>query len=193
MKKCKLTEKNMSNKHFFKTEQAISVAYYRNRDYPTVKKITRCANISRSTFYRHHQTASHILCDYEEFLFKSYIGEIKKYLRKNTSLRLIFLSFLTFVSSHKAVVKILFREGRKDIIKRMLNRIKPLVISDWRSSNDFDKAYSIYENEILGVIETWSKQYFSTTRLNQVLNEVLYLTRIAPRHLAYFTKTNSLK
>ena len=174
----------MSNQRFFKTEKAIFIAYYKLKDYPSAKKIARHAKISRSTFYRHHQAANNIPRDYEEFLFNSFKDEIKRYLKNDSNLSTVFLRLLVFISNHKAIIKALLDDGRKESIKRMLSQLRPAIIYYWRPANNSDKTYNIYENEMLGIIETWSKHNFSTTKLNHVLNDTLYLTKTAPKRLA---------
>lgn len=184
MKKCKLTEKNMSNKHFFKTEQAIFIAYCKFRDYPSARRIATDARISRSTLYRHHCSAQNIPRDYENLITATYRRRVKELIRREVPPKILFLRTLIFISRHKKVFNALFIEGRKEVIKQMLSELKPSIISIWHNRNSLSKAYNIYENEVLGVIEVWSKCDFSSVKLNKTLNDILYLTRTAPKRLA---------
>lgn len=174
----------MANKKFQKTEQAIFIAYYKFQDYPCVKKISKHAKISRSTFYRHHQNASDIPHDYEVFLLKAYDCQIKSFLKKNSSPKPAVLRLLVFISSNKTVIKALFKDGQKETIKKMLSHIRPLTTSNWRFASNSDKVYRVYENEILGVIESWGKNNFSSCKIDNTLNDILYLTKTAPERLA---------
>ena len=189
MKKSGLTEKSMSNKHFYKTEQAILIAYYKLKDFPKACKIAKQAGISRSTFYRHHSSAYSIPYDYEAYLFSLYSYTIQKLLRRSQiSVKLAYLRTLAFISNHRDLFKILFSENRKEVIKKMLHRLRPLISQSWPASCNTDQAFNIYANEVLALIELWGKHDFSVSMLSSTLSEVLYLTKTAPRHLSPIAK-----
>lgn len=173
----------MSNKHFFKTEQAIFVAYCKFRDYPSARKIATDARISRSTFYRHHYSALSIPRDYENLITATYNRRVQELIKRGASTKILFLRTLVFISHHKKVFKALFIDGRKEVVKQMLAKLKPAIIINWPHADPLDKAYNVYENEVLGVIEAWSKYDFSSAKLNKTLNDILYLTRTAPKRL----------
>lgn len=184
MNSTRLTEKNMANKLFKKNEQAILLAYYKFKDYPTAKRIAHHAKISRSTLHRHHKTPYNIPHDYEEYLFRIYIRKMKSHLKKDQSnLQNLFLRFLVFIFSNREIIQALFRDGHKDFIKRMLGPLKPRILADWRLSGNLDKIYTIYENEILGVIENWGKHHFANQDLSGVLNDIMFLTKTARQKL----------
>ena len=193
MKKSRLTEKNMADRRFKRTERAIFIAYYKMCDYPIAKRIARKAKISRATFYRHHQTASSIPRDHEEYLFKTYTTQMKKYLKKPSNLQTIFLRFLVFLSSNKEVIKLLLCDGRKETIKKMINHLKPVIICSWRFAGNLDNAYNVYENEVLGVIEFWGQKDFAVTKLSKILSEILYLTKTASERLIPLIEPEELK
>ena len=179
-----LTDKNMANKRFRKTEYAIFFAYYRLGSYPSAIKLARTAKISRSTLYRHHKKIQKIPVDYEDFLLHDYARAIQKLIRREAKTRCVFLHTLVFISAHKRVFIALFREERKDIIKNMFGLLKRrIVIKEWRLAGDIDKMYNIYTNEVLGIIEAWSVQNFSNKTLEQVLNDILYLTKASRKKL----------
>ena len=184
MKKCRLTEKKMSNKRFKKTEQAILIAYFRFHDYPVAKKIAKSAKVSRSTLYRHHQTTTNIPYDYEEYLLQAYLRTIHKLSKKkNPSLKTILLRTLVFIASNRDVFLILFQSNHKEVIKKMLDHIKHPILEEWRLGGDLNKMYSIYKNEVLGAIEIWGKANFSNQTLNSALEAIIYLTKTARHNL----------
>lgn len=184
MLNCRLTKKKMANKRFNKIEILIITAHFRHEDCRIVKKIAEYAGISRSTIYRHHQSIETIPQDLEEYLFEVYTSQIEKYLKKAQNLSIIFLRSLTFISSNKLVFQVLFKDGRKEIIKKMLSHLKVVVVAHWGISGKYDKAYNIYQNEVLGTIEFWSERNFSTKFIEKVYKDILYLTETAPEHLA---------
>ena len=174
----------MRNKNFQKNDHAILVAYCNLRNRHSVKKITHHAKISRSTFYRHHRKTHDILFDHEEALYSAYQRAIEESISVKPDEKVLYLKTLVFISSHKVVFRALFKNGRKETIKKMLAMLRPYIIIHWSARNNNDKLYNIYENEILGVIEYWGNRYdFEKSKIDKTLRDILYLTRTAPRRL----------
>ena len=65
----------------------------------------------------------------------------------------------------------------------MIEFLKGRVLEEWHLGGDVDKIYNVYQYEVLGVIEVWSKQKFATKQLDFVLSDILYLTNAARRNL----------
>ena len=183
MKASGLTDKKMANKRFLKTEQAIFIAYFTLRGYPSARKLASAARISRSTLYRHHKKIHSIPVEYEDYLLHNYTKSIRKLLRNNAEIKTIFLCTLVFISNNKAIFVVLFRDGRRESIRRMMECLKTRVIDEWRLAGNTDKMYGIYKNEILGIIEIWFRQNFATKYIDSTLNDILYLTGSARRNL----------
>ena len=183
MKTSGLTEKRMSNKRFRKTEQAIFIAYYTLRDYPTARKLAKRAHISRATLYRHHSGVYAIPIDYEKYLLATYKKAIGGLLRKNAGIKTVFLRTLVFISNNRMVFIVLFRDGHSNAVKKMIEFLKGRVLEEWHLGGDVDKIYNVYQYEVLGVIEVWSKQKFATKQLDSILSDILYLTNTARRNL----------
>lgn len=180
-----LTEKNMTNKRFRQTEHDIFIAYYKLKNHSDTKSLAHHAGISRSTLYRHHQKSQNIPDDYEDYLLLTYNRLIQDCLRsKTTSLSNIYLRTLVFISNHKEVFVALFSDGHQGIIKKMLANLGPKITAFLCLDSKMSTAYIVYENEILGVIEVWSKHNFSSTKLDKTLKDILYLTSTAPERLA---------
>lgn len=173
----------MLNKQFQKTEYAIFIAYCKFRDYPTTKRIAKHAKISRSTLYRHHRSTQKILHDYEELIIAAFSNIAKQLIDKQATEKNLFLHTLVFIVNHKEVFQALFSDGRKEVIKSMLGTLKPALIKRWNTTGGIDKVYNVYENEILGIIESWSKHQFSKSQLEKVLNDIINLTNTAPTRL----------
>ena len=184
MKTSGLTDKNMADKRFRKTEYAIFFAYYKLRSCPSAKKLARTAKISRSTLYRHHKKVQLISVDYEEFLLHDYTKAINRLIKKDAEIRIIYLRTLAFISAHRRVFMALFKEDRKEVVKNMIGLLRARIVTrEWRLSGNLDKMYIIYTNEILGVIECWSTHMFTDKYLEHVLNDILYLTRASRKKL----------
>ena len=185
MKNSGLTEKKMANKKFKKNENAIFLAYYKFRDRPTAKALAKRAGISRSTLYRHHKSPHSIPENYEKYILEVYSKRIKNFLKQGTTLKKLFFRKLVFIHNHHIIFAALFQGGRKDIIKDMLDFIKTPILSEWNYKNP-EKLYKVYQNEVLGLIETWAENGFKADEIEIVLNDILYLNKAAPKHLSRF-------
>ena len=175
----------MSNKRFLETEKAIFVAYCKLQDFVSAKKVAKCAHISRSTLYRHHKIVQNIPKDYERYLADIYAKRMKKYShKKHISLKFIYFRTLIFIYNHRKVFLTLFKEERKDVIKEMLLNLRKEVANKWGQNYISDKLYNVYANEVVGIIETWSKNNFSRKRLDIALGDIMFLTETAPKRLS---------
>lgn len=186
MKKCGLTEKNMSNGRFRNKECIIFISFCKIKDYPSAKKLATLAGISRSTLYRHHKNVQCIPTDYEKYLLHNYHKVIRKLVHKKCiTVRNVLFRTLIFISNNKEIMRMLFEDERKEIIKKMIDYLKPKISAEWGTKGNVDKMYDIYKNEILGCIELWSKQDFSEENLQTTLNDILYLTETASQKLSH--------
>ena len=187
-----LTEKKMADKRFYKTEKAIFVTYYhyyKTQYHCSAKTLAHRANISRSTLYRHHPIPKNILSDYESYLLKSYASNMKHVLsRESTSLKMLFLRSLAFISAHEKLFQLLFKHEQKTIIIKIMNKLKVHIIKEWHQNTVKDAMYVVYSNEILGIIEMWARHNFSHQEIDIILNDILLLTNTAPHRLSLVTK-----
>lgn len=180
-----LTEKKMANKKFRNNENAIFVAYYKFRDCPSAKMLARHAGISRSTLYRHHKSPHFIPENYEKYILEIYSRRIKSFLKQDAPLKKLFFRKLVFIHNHRVIFEVLFNDGRKDIVKEMIEIIRGPILAEWNYKNP-EKLYKVYRNEILGLIEAWSEKGFRADEIEVVLNDMVYLSKAAPKHLARF-------
>lgn len=190
MKKSGLTETKMKNQKFRKTENAIFIAYYKFRDYPTVKALAKRAGIARSTLYRHHKSPRQIPDNYEKYLLEIYSHKMKRFLnQENASLKKLYFRKLIFIHNNQIIFEALFRDGRKEIIKDMIDKIKTPILSEWNYKNP-EKLYKVYQNEVLGIIENWHENNFNAKEIGNILNDILYLNKTTPKHLARFLEAS---
>ena len=191
MKTSGLTEKRMSNKRFRKTEQAIFIAYYTLKDYPTARKLAKRAHISRATLYRHHTNPTKIPRNYEEYLLATYSRIIHRLINKDqATLKVLFLRTLIFISINDKVFGFLFLDGHQDIIKKMFRKLKKRVLQEWNMAGNLEKLYIVYENEVVGVIEAWHQKDFSKKYLAATLDDILFLTKTSPHRLSRLIDNN---
>lgn len=181
----------MQNRKFRKKEEAIFLAYYCLRDYPSVKIIAKRAKISRSTFYRHHKAPHSIPSDYKNYLLSSFSCKISPLLKKKEPpMQLIFLRALVFIHGNRNVIRILFIEGHKEVVADIIDRIKVQLLVGWHYSCCSDRFYQVYKNEIVGIIEVWAGRDFAIDGLGEALDDILFLTQTAPKRLARFLESS---
>ena len=174
----------MADKRFYGAEHAILIAYFKLRDYPSAQKLARTAGVSRATLYRHHHKIQAIPVDYEKYLLRNYSKAIKRFLDRDATPKTLVLRTLVFIACNREMVQILFKSHHQDIIEKMFDRLKPQITQAWHSSDNLDKMYSVYQNEVLGIIKIWSKTGFSDKELGPTLDNILYLTQSAHRNLS---------
>ena len=66
----------------------------------------------------------------------------------------------------------------------MLLNLRKEVANKWGQNYISDKLYNVYVNEVVGIIETWSKNNFSRKRLDIALGDIMFLTETAPKRLS---------
>lgn len=174
----------MLNKKFRLCEQAIFAAYFKVKDLPNAKKLARRAKISRQAFYTHHQSPQWIPYDYEKYLLDSYKAKMKILLeRPREDIKKIYLRMLIFIYSHREVIGALLKDGRTEVIDRMIKVLKGCILREWNLAGDIEDVFHVYEKEVLGIIEIWAQNNFTKKKLDKVLNEILLLTKTSPRRL----------
>ena len=103
-----LTEKQMRNQRFRKTEEVIFMAVFRKKEFTNVGKVAKETKLSRSTIYRHHNPLYLIIPNYERYILSIYDRIIGKQIKnRKVKLEYIFLKTLTFVVSQKRIFLVL--------------------------------------------------------------------------------------
>ncbi len=175
MVKSGLTEKRMQDKRFLHSEEAIINAFLSIRDCISVKFLISRAQISRSTFYRHHKNIKRIVLDYEEYLLDKYSKVINTW-KKDNELRFYFKQLLFFIISNKKIILFLIQHGEKEVLEELIIELEPIVTSAMNLPKWARLTIVVYRNEITGLLTEWSKENFSDEDLNRILRSILYLT-----------------
>ena len=68
----------------------------------------------------------------------------------------------------------------------MVSELKEPILAIWNYGDNSPKLFHVYENEILGIIEAWGEQEFANQEIENVLGDILYLTKTSPKHLSRF-------
>lgn len=90
---------------------------------------------------------------------------------------------LIFIYSHRELIGALIKDGRTEVIDRMIKDLKGCILREWNLAGDIEDVFHVYEKEVLGVIEIWAQDNFAKKKLDKVLNEILLLTKTSPRRL----------
>ena len=90
---------------------------------------------------------------------------------------------LVFVLMNRKVFGELLKMGDDRVVKRMIRRYKNKILDEWGHGVESEKMFDIYENEVLGLIVDWDKAGFADKKMNEVLNDIMYLTRTARQRL----------
>ena len=169
----------MKNRRFRKTEEAIFRVFEKLPVDCTAEEIAKMVGISSSTFYRHHQSVSKILCDYEQLIMEMYAGMVEKINGRNMETGNILYQTLIFVMANKEIIKAVAEKDNYLIIYQMIIFLKPIIMK--RPGED--KIFNIYACEICGVIMDWQENDYAVEQFGVVRKNIIYLTKTARRRL----------
>ena len=177
-----LTEKRMRDKRFLHSEDAIIRSFLSIRDSASVDYLTSRAQISRSTFYRHHKSVERIVLDYEDFLLDKYVKTVKGW-RENRELKFYFRQLLIFTIVNKKIILFLVQQGEKKVFEGLILELEPIILKAINLPKWAKTVLAVYRSEILGLLEEWAKEEFLEDNLNRVLKNIIYLTVTAKERL----------
>ncbi|MBR3180447.1 hypothetical protein IKF57_02910 [Candidatus Saccharibacteria bacterium] len=180
MAKRGLNLKNMSNRRFRKTEDAIFAAYNSIKE-PSAHRIVSKVHISRSTFYRHHKNIHSITRDYEKYILEKYSATLRPFLAKNhTQLKTIILQMLIFIMAHKTIFHAFLKSEHAKILEKLTLHLEPKFAQSLRLPH---RHFGILAKEITGVIEEWGKTNFAESKLDSTLADIIFLVTTAKSRL----------
>ncbi len=172
-----LTEKQMSDKRFKKSEEEIFETIFEQGNLPDVNLVARKTRLSRSTLYRHHKVLYNITTDYEKYLLKNYNSVMRRaMLGGRVKLKSIFYKMLVFIMNNKKIIKALVKRNRTAIFEKMLEQLKKIIIKRCVLPKKSDKMFRIYMMEVIGVIEEWGMRDYCQEEIERVLEDIMYLT-----------------
>lgn len=179
----KATKSQKKNKHYWKTEDSILKAFFQTRSKQTVKKLTKRAKISRSTFYRHHENQYAIMPDLERKTVAEFGREMGKFTRAHgVQTRMLVYRLLNFVRKNGREFGMIVRRGDERTLEAMIDDLLPQIARANHIPTECEALVRVYQKEITGVIETWVMNNFHPGEL-KVLKDIMYLTRTARQRL----------
>lgn len=175
----------MRDKRFIRSEEVIIRAYLSIKGRMTVNNLLSRAQISRSTFYRHHNSMRRILLDYEDYLlmqFKKAKGEW----RGKKEVRFYYRQLLFFIIANKNMVLFLVQHGEEGVIEGLVEELEPVIIEIIRLPKWAEMGVVVHRNELIGLLIEWGRRDgFSEVCLNKVLDNIVYLSLTAKERLLY--------
>lgn len=170
--------RHLKDRRFRKNENLILGIFISERkNSPTTKKIANKTKLSRSTIYIHHHAIKEIIPDYERYILVLFSSSTKKKLRqKNSQLKNLYFDMLVFILQNKKIFKMFLKFNDREIINKMVGKIKNQVIASTNLPKNSQKIFQIYTSEITEIIFMWGRANFSEDKLTQVLSDIMYLT-----------------
>lgn len=173
-----LTEKQLKNKRFRNTEEAILLAYCIAKDNLSPGRIAHLAHISRSTFYRHHQSTASVATDYEAYIYRKATSAITHLLKiKHLRLSTIYNRLLIFISANRRVMSFIIDFGSSDFLSRLLLILEPKLTSATKLQDE--ELLQIYISEVASLIKSWRSSDFNCRQIPTLVNKIDYLTDTA--------------
>ena len=172
-----LTEKQMSDKRFKKSEEEIFEAIFDQDNLPDVNLVAKKTKLSRSTLYRHHKVLYNITTDYEKYILRKFSCVMRcATFGRRVKLKNVFYKMLVFIMNHKKIIKALIKRNRTTIFEKMLERLKGRIIKSCNLPKNSEKIFKVYTMEVVGVIEEWGEKDFCQEEIERVLSDIMYLT-----------------
>ena len=174
----KITEQNLKNQRFRKTEESIIINFCLLKGNLSVKKLIRTAKISHSTFYRHHSSIHEIIPSYEQYILKKYRNIVKKnpYCKK-AQLRYLFRNTLIFLVVHQKIMNFLSRYGSPNFTEALLLALSPKLLSTGKiTSKDM---LDIYLKEVAVIIDKWQQNGYKKEEITKTVDKIMFLTNTA--------------
>ncbi len=154
------------NQKSLRTQQQIEKALFKllqNKTYSeiSIAEITRLAQVSRTSFYRHYKEKNDVLKEYLERLYANFIADIQN--NHLTTLSQQLSAYLGFFQKNPAILAILLNAGFEGILineqtiylKKLLTIVHPeLKLADY--------AIAYQSGGIFMILAWWVKQNYRT-------------------------------
>lgn len=184
----RLTEKRMADRRFRATEAKILKIATSRKSHLKAQDVASNANISRTTFYRHHKAVEQIPQDYADYLLKTYKSQINKLTRRpNVSVKHLYIRTLTFILSHRSEFKALQHSANNTIFASMIKALEPKIITACRLPANSDHMLIAYRGEVSEILTAWGQKGFLARSSNTILRDIMYLTSSIRTRLAPLT------
>ncbi|MBR5647923.1 TetR/AcrR family transcriptional regulator [Candidatus Saccharibacteria bacterium] len=170
-----ITRQKLKNKHFRKTEEAILRVFFEGNGSLTIEQIAKKVGVARSTVYYHHRRVNEIVQDYEKYILGEYCAIVRRL--EGMKINKVFNRMLLFIMVNREVFSILLMGSDRDVLIKMMDEIKPLVIEFAKMHDDFEMVFEIYTNEIIVVVKRWGEMGFLEDKMASVLGDIMYLTQ----------------
>ena len=173
----RISKKGLLNRRYLKTEEAIIEVLLKSKEMPSTVELTKKAQISRTTLYRHHRAIPSIVPDYEKELLSRYKRTLRKLRKKEqTNLKSICLQSLIFIINYQRIFKILFKYSGDRVVEEMVMANQALIAKTYFLPKNPTKMFRIYAKEVAGIVELWGERNFPDSDISAVLKDIMRLT-----------------
>lgn len=167
----------MSNRRCRKTEEKILEAFRNLDDFPSVNLIIKKAGISRTTFYRHHESIYKIRPNYEKYILKDFTKMMRSLVsKKDAKISSVYYRMLIYIMVNKKIFSMLVEKGDSKVIEKMVSRLSGKIKDVYHLPKNSAKILEIYGCEIHGIIENWGREGFCEGKMDDTLKDIMYLT-----------------
>lgn len=170
-----LTKKKLSNRRFRKTEEEILRFFVEEGGNISVDEMAKKLGVARSTIYYHHKKLNDIVPDYEEYILEKYKVMISNL--NNVDLNFLYFKILIFILQEKDIFKFLNDGNRREILIKFLSMIERNVMEDVKLPLKHRRILMIYNSEVSCLIENWEKEGFNEDKIDEVVLDIMYLTK----------------
>lgn len=183
----RISEEQLRDSRFRKTEIAILTVFSATKDIPTPEKLAKQAGVSKATLYRHHKTVYDIVPDYKNYILAQYHNMMRiQRNKKNIKIENLYRKVLFFICRNKRLFLCLFFKSDFVVVEEMINYLKPKISELCALPKNSEKIFVVYKKEIAGLIEAWAKTNFEEARIDEVLADVVFLTKTMRKRLQPF-------
>lgn len=167
----------MRNRRYCQTEEVFVRIILKGDFYISADELAKRAGVSRSTFYRHHRAVKHIIRDYENYIVRLYHGSTRDLVRHRVNPRQLYWHTLVFIAKHRRIFLILQKGGNRSAFTRIVEYLKPGIVSAARLPKNAARNYRIYTAEIVELLWRWGEAGFQDAEIDDLLSNILYLTK----------------
>lgn len=182
----RITIQKLKNRRFQKTEDAILMTFCLFKGNLSIQKLIKTAQISHSTFYRHHHSIHEIVPSHEQFILQRYKKTIRKLTKsENCQLKIIFQRTLIFLIINQKDMQFLLQHGNPNFTETLILVLGPQLLASDKIKNQ--AMLQIYVKEISSLIENWQRSGFKKDEIPTVIEKIMYLTDTARIRLGPIT------
>lgn len=141
-----------------------------------VSEISKAAKINKSTFYDHHSTLDDAIFHLDYKMQTDLEKIYQETLETNCSLSVLYHKILYFICKHKNYYDIAIKTGDHTPFLVAIEISKPFVLKNWSKVKNKERAFTLFEWHICGILWWWGKNdHFSERKIRNLAKELVAL------------------